>query len=271
MSRIFTFMPDFLLFLLIGFISIVVYSQLSDDIKTGIKNFLKRFGVFIVLGCLWLYFRKQWGLVAENEFFGQMYLATFLLWLTLLIYFGVKSWLYEQRYYTDHAIANNRQGSCAKYFEIGEWVILFIGNSGSSDERFVIPWPWIKEIWVVPKCAVQFIGNQICVLSQLELSNYMEMPEEEISHFIETHPMARWCKDNVYFGLWTEKIKAHNPIYSELQQNLKKSQERLLEATKMLKGKLTVTKQFISDTLGMTEKFKGKDWRNQQPQSNRED
>jgi hypothetical protein len=262
---IFSFMPDWLLFLIIGIIAFVVYTQLPDSVKHPLNNILRGYGFYVLLFLLWLYFRNQWGFVRENEFFGGMRLATFMLFLVLLIYFGVKSWLYEQRYYTDHAIANNRQGSCAKYFEIGDWVVLFIGSSGSTDERFVIPWPWIKEIWVVPKSSVQFIGNQICILSQLELCNYMEMPDEEISNFIENHPMARWCKERVYFGLWTEKIKAKDPKYSELQSLWKKTSERLIEATKMLKGKLTLTKQFVSDTMGMTDKFKGKDWRSNAP------
>lgn len=256
---IFSFMPDWMLFLIGIIVAIVIYYNLPDDLKSSVKKFMRSYGFIIIVGLLWLYYRNQWGIVADNEVVGQMKLADFMAIEILLIYFGVKSWLYEQRYYTNHAIANNKHGSVHRIQEIGDYVVIFIGGSGTSDERFVIPWPWVQEIWVVPKVACQYLGNQLLVFSQIELVSHMDI-DEEISDFIAKDTFAKWHLDNVWSGLWTERLKATDPKYSELQKMLQKKDNRINELKEMLKGKLTIAKTFISDTLAMTDKIKGKDW-----------
>jgi len=260
MSQIFSFMPDWLLFIIGGIVTIVIYYNLPDELKSSVKKFMRSYGFVIVVGLLWIYYRSQWGIVADNETIGQMKLADFMAIEALLIYFGAKSWLYEQRYFTNHAISNNRQGSVHRIQELGDYVVIFIGGSGASDSNFVIPWPWVQEIWVVPKVACQWFGNQLLVASQLEFVSHMDV-DEEISDFIKNDTFGRWHLDNVWTGLWTEQLKASNPKYSELYEVMKKKDNRINELKEMLKGKLTIAKTFISDTMAMTDKIKGKEWR----------
>lgn len=260
-------LPDYLLFLFVFIVALVIYYYLPDELKSGIRRFVVGYGFYIVLFLLWLYYRNQWGVVADYEFWGQMKYATFLTALVLGLYLGFKMWLFEFRYYTNQAIANNDHGSCHRYHEIGDWAILFIGGSGTSDEKFVFPWPWVKKIWVVPKVAVQFVGNQIFVRSQIDKVDLFDVPGlEEVAEFIGNDPFGRWCKEKIYFGLWDEQVKATNPKYAEIESINKKLNARVNELNTMLKGKLTSTKQFISDTFAMQDKIIGKRWqRREQP------
>lgn len=257
--------PDGITIAILLVVTIFIYYFLPEEMKYGARKIFATYGVYILLFLLWLYFRNKWGIVAENETIGQMKLATFMFLLGCLIYFAVVSWLYEFRYYTNHAVANNRHGSCHRYQEVGDWIILFIGGSGSSDQHFVIPWPYVKEIWVVPRVSVQFLGNQIFVLTQLEKVETLDLPEEELENAIVFDVFGKWAKHEVYFGIAPEKIKAIYPQYHDLQSLLMKQGARINELKNMLKGKLNTTKTFVSDTLGMTDKFRGKSWKSSAP------
>lgn len=265
------YIPDWLLFSLSAVFLFFVYYYLPEDVKDPIKKGLKSYGIYIVLILFWLYFRNKWGFVSEHEWIGGMKYATFLIFLVGILYFATKSWLYEQRYYTNQLICDNISGSVHRYQEIGSigsrdnWVVFFLGTSGTSDERFVVPWPWAKKLIVVPKVACEFIGNQIFVRSQVAKADILELPEE-VAHFIEHDTFGRWCKDEIYFGLWSIRAKASDPKFEELESTMKKTNSRINELKAMLEGKLTSTKRFISDTLAMQDKLKGKSFFRRQEQ-----
>lgn len=261
-DRLIGFIPDWILFVIVLVVALLIYRYFPEDVKRGIKRFLMSFGVWIGLLLCWLYFRGKWGYVYEDpsRWPAGLYYATFIFGFIGLLYFAVKTWLYEHRDATDHFISDNIQGSCARYYERGDWAIFFLGTSGASDDRFVIPWPWMKKIVVVPKVAVQFFGSQILALSQVEKVDIDDL-DEDIADFIENHPFARWKKDNIYAGLFDQELRASNPQYEEIQSKLKKQNDRINELKKMLKGKLGATKEFISDTFAMTDKIMRKPWR----------
>jgi hypothetical protein len=265
MSNILPFLPDFVTIALAVLVFIIVYHYMPDEAKKKSKMFLWEYGVFVVLFILWLYFRNQWGLVYEHPeaWPGNIRRATFFFGFGALLYFAVKSWLYEFRYYTNHAIADNRSGSCHRFQEVGStgegnnWVILFIGGSGTSDHKFVFPWPWAHEIWVVPKTACQFIGNQILVKSQINKVDILDVPEE-VNEFIENDTFAKFAKDYIFFGLWDAEIRATNPNVQIIESNVEKLNSRINELKEMLRGKLSVVRSFVSDTMAMQDRLKGK-------------
>lgn len=265
MSSLIPFIPDWILFILIGVVAIFIYRMLPDDLKGSTKNFLKNYGFYIAIFLLWLYFYNKWGVVADYSWIGQMKYATFLALLGIMLYVGFKSWLYEQRYFTNHLFCDNMHGSCHRYQEIGNvgtgvnWVVFFVDGSGSSDDRFVFPWPWSKRLFIAPKVACQFVGNQIFIKSQLLKAELIDLPED-VADFIEHDTFGRWCKDNIYFGLWSVELKATDPKFTDIELMLQKSDDRINELKEMLRGKLTTVKGFVSDTMAMQEKLKGKSW-----------
>lgn len=269
---IISFLPDWLVLIFFGVILYVIYYNLPEETKSGVKKFLMEYGVYVVIFLIWLYWKSQTGSIYESpdKWPANVNRATFFCGLGVLVFILVKSWLYEFRYYTHHFTADNISGSCHRYHEIGNvgepennWAVFFLGGSGTSDERFVFPWPWIKKVVVVPKCSVQFLGNQIIAFSQVDKVDINDLPED-VRDFIENDNFGRWVKDKIYFGLWDVQKKARSPKYVKIESELKKANHRINELADMLKGKLSRTKAFISDTLAMTDKVRGKDWRDRQ-------
>lgn len=264
-EQLVSFMPDWLLFIIVIAFFSLVYLFLPPNGKESVKFGIKRFGIFILLGLAWLYFRKKWGFVYEDpaRWPANIYYATFILGFLLILYFAFKSWLYKERYETNQVIADNIHGSCSRYQEIGtvgdrdNWVVFFLGTSGMSDDSYVIPWPWPKKILVVPKVACQFVGNQIFIKSQVAKVDLFELPED-VAHFIETDAFGRWCKDNIYFGLWDIEIKTENPKTVEMESMIIKQNYRINELKEMLKGRLNIFKTFVTDTKAMQDKMSGK-------------
>ena len=163
-------LPDWLFFLLCILLAIIIYFYLPTEIKKGVNKILVRFGFYIFLFIVWLFWRTRTTLIYQSPDLWPAYMnrATFWVLFIAFCYFALKSWLYEFRYYTNHFVCDNIHGSCHRFQEIGNpgggennWVVFFLGGAGPSDENFVFPWPWTKKIIVVPKSACQFLGNQI--------------------------------------------------------------------------------------------------------------
>jgi len=269
-ERIVGFLPDPLFFLIVGGLSLIIYFYLPEDMRKSIKNFLKNFGFYIFLALCYFYFKDKWGMVRDNEWPGGISQASFVIGFILLMYWGVKSWMYEQRYYTNHLISDNVSGSCHRYQEIEAtdgmtWIAFFLGTSGSSDEKFVFPWPWSKKVLFAPKICCEFLGNQILVKAQTPKVDVLDL-DENLSFFVENDTFGRWCLEDLYCGIAPVSVKLEFPEYRTLENVIKKQNNRINELAKMLKGKLTDTKGFISDTMAMTNKLQGKDsFRRNQP------
>lgn len=258
--------PDWLLIFAVLIIVFVIYKYMPEEAKKATGTFLKAYGFYIALFLIWIYFRKKWGRVYEdpNRWPANIYYATFIIGFVLLIYFAAKSWLYEQRYYTNHLVCDNIQGSVHRFQEIVSdnvsFIVFFLGTSGSSDEKFVFPWPWPKKLLVAPKSACQFLGNQIKVMSQVhKIEDVYDLPED-VRQFIEKDTFAKWCMDNIYFGLWDVENRAKDPKFGDIELLVQKQSARLNEQDDMLKGKLTRTKAFVSDTIATANKLTGKSW-----------
>jgi len=254
---------DFLTLGVIFIILLLIYFLvLPEDTRRLLNRFLTKFGIYIVLFVIWLVFRKRWGKIYEvpGRWPAMHYWVTFLVVLILVIYWLVTLFLYKQRYLTYHAIANNRSGSCAYYFHKGDYTILLIGTSGRTDEKIVIPNPVPQEIWVIPRCAWRKIGGQMLLESQIVRKDFIDMPPE-VREAIEEHPLASVRKNKIYYGLWSQKTRASDPKYNEIEQKLTEAYARINELQDMLKAKLKNVKGFISDTFAMQEKIRGKDWK----------
>lgn len=264
---ILSFMPDYLFFIIIGILLIILYRFMPDDIKDGIKKITINYGVYIIILLFWLYFRTKWGYVYENpeKWPGNWMYATFIASFALLLFQSAKWLMYEQRYFTRAVVANNLSGSCNRYQEIGDWIVLFVGTTGSSTEKLVLPFPIPQKLIVVPKVACDYIGEHIVVKSQVFLRSVFDLPED-VCHFIETDTFARLAINNIYFGLWDEELRTSNPDAKEIESNLVKLNKRVNELTKMLDGKLGTVKGFVSDTMATVDKFKGKSYIRSYPQ-----
>lgn len=259
MGSIISFIPDPLFFIACIVLALILYRFLPDDVKPTIKNAIKTYGIYIVLIIMWIYFKKKWGLVGDDltRWPANIYYATFIVFLILGIWHLGRLLLYEQRYYTDMFICNGVAGSCARRQDIGDWTVFAIGTSGSSDEKFVLPFPSPQKIVVVPKDAWQYVGSNMVCTTEVFSCDILDIPED-VAHYIQTQPMLKGKLDKIYFGIWSEELRTNDPDVDVIESNFKKANSRINELATMLKGKLGHTKAFINDTMGMTDKLKGK-------------
>lgn len=278
MSNIVPFLPDPIFFLIaIGILGFIYYF-LPSDIKDSVKKFLAKSWIYIIGFIFWLYFKGKWGLVSDDpsRWPANMSYASFIIGFLLLLYWGIKSWLYEMRYYTHHFVGDNISGSYTRVQEVGNvaeddsWVVVFLGTSGSSDEKMIFPWPFPQKIAVFPKSTADFLGSQLVAKCQFAKVDILEMPEE-VHNFIENDSFARWAKDDLWFGIFSTELNASDPKYQSLFNKIVSENSRKNELTTMLKGKLNIVKNFVTDTMAIQEKFKGKSWRQQPRQQENEE
>jgi hypothetical protein len=241
----------------------VIYVYLPDQIKSAVKGVFLNYGFYIFLIVLVIYGWNKWGYVRDYPNLADMHYALFLAISLALLYFAVSSWLFKERYYTNHVIADNVSGSCNRIQEIEGtdgliWVVCFLGTSGSSDEKFVVPWPWCQKILVAPKMCCEFVGNQLLVKAQCPKVDLYDT-DENVCSFIKNDPFGRWCQDEIFMGIAPAEVRTLFPNYRKLEQIIKKQNDRINEQDDMLKGKLTRSKIFISDTMAMTDKLRGKE------------
>lgn len=256
MSNIISFLPDYLLFLICAVILFVIYIYLPDEVKNPIKIFIKNWGFYIVLVLAWFYFRNKWGIVAEAEWIGQMKYATFLALLVGLLYFAGKSWLYEQRYNTNHFIANNISGSCVRRQDIGDYTVFFLDTAGSSSEKMVFPWPFAGRIVVTPKDGWEFRGSHIHAVTQVFHTELLELPEI-VAHFVDTDPFARMCKDKIFFGLFSEEKRTQDPKANDVESYQKDYNTITNLKTNMIRGKDNIIKEHVTNMEAVKKKLRG--------------
>lgn len=257
-----SWLPNWVIILIALVAALLIYKYLlPDDLKPKIKAFLSKYGFVIIIVILWLYYRKRWGFIYEDpsRWPANMYYATFLAALLIGIYVVVMLEMYRERYHTYGFISNNVCGSCSRRLDIGKFTVFFIGTSGRSDDHIVLPFPIPQKIVVVPKVSWDFVGSHIVAMSQVFKRDLSDIPPA-VRHFLETDTFAKLAKDEIYYGLWTEKMRAVNPKVNEIEATNTKLNERIAVQEKMLKGKLSETKIFVSDTMATIDKIKGKSW-----------
>lgn len=273
-----SFIPDWILFFIIGIVLIWIYSYLPEEVKGTVKGILIKYGVLIALLIILIYWHGKTGPIyaSPDKWPADVNRATFFCGLGALIYVSFLYFWYQQRYHTTFFICDNIKGSCARWLEIGNvagesndpWVVLFLGTAGRSDDHVVLPWPFPKQIVVVPRSTIQFLGNQIVSYSKVErcdVDTWSEL-DEDVHNFLKHDPMAKWVGDQVYYGYAPIDVLSKSPKYRDLLLELEKKNSRINELKEMLRGKLTTTKGFISDTVGMTDKVRGKTpWNQGQP------
>lgn len=211
---------------------------------------LWRAKVPIIIIAIYLYFRDRWGIVADS-WLGQYRSATVFLFTSLFIWQTGKMFLQSERYKSTQAIADNRHGSCGKYEEKGDYVVLNIGSlSGDAD----IPWRSGHETWVVRRESFKKIGEQIYVGTQLDKSDILEVPPY-IKDFIES--TSGYNKENIYYGEFSQIAKIDDPEKNEVTDKLRDNQRLNNELKAMLRGKTSAIKGFVSDTAAIQKKAKG--------------
>ncbi len=263
---------DLLLFLIGVVVVYIIYRYCPDDTKILIQKIIINYGFYIGAFIFWLYFRKKWGIIADfpQEWPGSMYRVTFYVGFVIIIYFAFKSWLYEFRYNTNQFIGDNIHGSVARTHRCGDWIVEFLGTSGLSDEHWCIPWPWTKRISVYHKSTRLKLGNQRVSIAHFEKVDLFDMPVE-IADFLEKDTFAKLCLDELWLGVFSNELLASDPEINEILQKFKKINARSNEDSAMLKGKLTKTKGFVSDTIATADKLRGKDWRGSRRPSQQEE
>ena len=280
-GSILSFMPDSIFFILIALALVLLYSLLPDDVKSITKKFLKQYGIFIILFLFWLYFKSKWGFVYTdpNRWPANMRYATFIAFFVLMIY-GMGSWLlYKERYFSTHFICNNIAGSCVRRHDIGDWTIFYIGGSGSSDEKMVFPFPFAQKIVVVPKDSWKHVGSHMvsdCQVRKVDKTESNPLGEddnritalglpEDITDFLEKDTFGKRALDEVYIGYVSEEFKTDNPGVVKLEEDLRKKDARIAELNKMLLGKMSHVKGFVSDAKAIGDKLSGKSMFNRAP------
>jgi hypothetical protein len=276
---IFSFIPDWLVFVLGFIILLVIYYYLPDDIKTAIKKFLRSYGIYIIFFLIWIYWHSQTGTIAESpeKWPADLNRASFFVGLGLILFVAFRNWLYEFRFYTHQFIGDNIHGSCHRYEAIGNvggkqsknpWVVAFLGGSGLSDESWVMPWPFIKKIAVFPLSTFELRGNQMISHAKFEMVTSEELLEldEDVSEFIKNDTFGKWAKDNVWVGYASINKLASDPNYNDLKEELKKKNARITELKLMLTGKMSAVKGFVYDAMGIGKKLKGQEYTPQRTQ-----
>ena len=277
MTTIIAGFPDWAFFCFLFALLVGIYVFLVStfpELKSMLNNVLKKVGLWVVLLIIWLYWRSKSLSIGDtpNKFPATLNMADFYVSLGVILFLWGASWLYKERYFTNHFICDNISGSCHRFHEVGNmgdpknnWVVLLLGGSGRSDEKMIFPWPFVQKIVVVPKSACEFKGNQIVAHSHVSKVDLYDL-SPEVRRFVEDDTFGKWAKENIFCGLWDIKKIAKDPRYSEIEDLMKKLHSRINEQDDMLKGKLTRMKGFLSDTMAMKNKAEGKEWARQSGQ-----
>jgi hypothetical protein len=248
-TRIVSFIPDWVLFVSVGIALFIVYNYiLPDDSKAGVKRVLRTYAGYLFFIVLWIIFRNKWGIVADNEFWGQMRVVTLLCIFGVLGFFAFSNWLFEWRYYSRHLVANNLQGACHRFEKRGHWIIFFLDGAGEGPtEKMIFPWPFPKRLLVAHESTVEYKGGQIVVNAQVKKVSLgsINLPPK-INQFIEGDTFARWAKDNVYFGLVSEELRVSNPSWDKIEEELN-----------TVSAKYNKLQQQFDDVTGESERYGG--------------
>lgn len=238
---------------------------LDESTKSSVKIFLKTYGVWIGLFIGWLFCRSYWGYFTPDDWMGRKANTYFLIFAML---WGIATnFLGKERYISTQAICDNRSGSCAKYEEIGDYVVL---NIGSTDAP-LFPWDLGHSAWCVPKRHFNKINNiknasatQIKIATQVQKCDLEELPAQ-IHDFIET--TSGYNKEDVWYGEFSlDELKSGNVIevdgkkvdMKEYETKLKDTNRMLNESRTMLKGKTSAIKGFVSDASTIQKKASGR-------------
>ena len=237
----------------IGGAVFIYFVILPEGSKAEVRRFLKSWGVWLFLFLGWLYFHNKWGYWGPDEWLGNK--ANSIFFFLAIGWALARNFLERERYHSTQAIADNRSGSCAKYQELEDYVVLNIGSVDAD----LFPWSMGHETWVVRKRHFNKINgkintpSQILCESQLVQCDLTEVPPSA-HDFIETS--FGYNKDVVFYGEFSQaelisdaKIELGTTSVNtkEYQKILKDTQRMLNEARSMLKGKLSAVKRFVSD------------------------
>lgn len=248
---------------------------LNDEMKAGVKVFVKKFGVWIVLIGAWYFLRDYLGFFTPDNFFGRKANTYFLL-LGILYLLGL-NFIARERYISTQAVADNRSGSCARYKQIGEWIILNIGSCDAD----AFPWHDGHETWVVPAIHFNKINKkqnasatQIVVQTNIQKADLLEVPSTCFDFIQST---GGYNKDNVYFGIFSaDELESEMKLKDETgkefdltiwESKLKDTNRMLNENREMLKGKTSQIKRFVSDVSTIQKKASGRSSFNVYPQN----
>ncbi len=246
-------------------VATIIYSLLNEELKASVRSFFKKFGIWIIIALAWFFLRDRLGFFTQDDWFGRK-ANTYFLFLGILYLLGL-NFLARERYVSTQAVADNRSGSCARYKQLGDWIVL---NIGSCDAN-AFPWHDGHETWVVPAKHFNKINSkpnssstQIVVQTNIQHSDLLEVPPL-CYDFIQS--TSGYNKENVYYGLFSAeelesgiKIKAEGVEFepSVWETKLKDTNRMLNENREMLKGKTSQIKRFISDVNVIQKKASGK-------------
>lgn len=258
MSRLISFVPDWMLFLSVLIIGIIIFLYLEEESKETVKLFFLRYGLYLFVICLLIYGWNRWGVVADHDV-GQMKYALFIGLATLITYFAGVNYLYREQTLTTSFQANGVAGSCSIYYDLGDYTIFYLGTSGKSDfEGFVLPWYFPKRIVVVPKNSWALNGNNLVSTTQVSKCDSLLALPEYVMKKLEADSRTYFARSEVYYGLFCEELKTEDPDYHKIESQLLKLQRRNNELSEMLDNKLRNFKEFATDTMAIGDKIGGK-------------
>lgn len=237
----------------ISFSLIIYLFVFSDEKKDIAKQFMKKFGFWIVFILLWISCNNFFGVWNYNapigSFFSRRATTIFLFLFFIINIFKLLIWFI--RYIEVQAICDNRSGACARYVQRGRYIILSIGSTDWFD--------FGHESWVVPIKHFNKINNkpnssktQIEIKTRVTRSDIEEIPKEAFDFFEMEAEADGFNKENIYYGEYSLRdIEENNRINDKKGNKLslldiKNINRQDNETQRMLSSKLKLRKEFFS-------------------------
>jgi hypothetical protein len=198
-------------------IALTIYLYLNEYQQHQVGLFAKKYGIWVGLILCWLMFYNSLGQFQYGDFFNKKANVCFII-ISLIV--GLTySFMYRERYFSTHAICNNRHGSCAEYEFAGDYVLL---NIGSCDYDF--PLHKGNETWVVPRKHFNKINGkpntpkaQIYIKTKVTQCEIGEIPSYCYHSLIKNDSFN---KEKIYFGMFSlEELEDKNTTLEDHKGN----------------------------------------------------
>lgn len=213
------------IFIYVSFLLIllIIYISSGTQTKVWFRKILIRYWFFLLIFGFLIYGWDKWGIVSEHEWIANMKYALFLGISFFMFYMVGRNWIYEFRYNTANMVANGIHGSCALHYDAGNYTIWYLGTTGRfsvDSEGIVFPFPFPNKIAITPKVSWDINGDNYVSITQVMKVDINEIPNK-LKEIIVKDKKTIFARDNVFFGIVSEKIRTDEPKWDELENELK--------------------------------------------------
>jgi hypothetical protein len=218
---------DFWVILLL-LIALGLFLWLLSKLGVPIKKLFKpTYIVILILIIVLIWGWDRWGVVADHPSVSQMKWALFMIIFFGMLYLIGSNFVYEFRYNTTSFVGNGVHGSCALQYDMGKYTVFYLGTCGRfgiNSEGLTFPWPFPNRIAICPRKTWDYNGSNPVSITQFQRVNLGELPAlAGIKKQIEKDWTTIFARDNIFFGIFNERLKVDNPSYDELEKEMKRT------------------------------------------------